>query len=531
MAETLVVVGSGPAAVSCAHALVSQGYAVTILDAGIELEPDRQQRVDRLRAQAPTDWDLRDLQMLREGSKATVGGVPVKRVYGSDFPYREVAAQLPMQAEHVTAFASLARGGLSNVWGAAVVPYRAEDIADWPVSAAELAPYYERVYGFMPLAAEHDDLEALFPLDAAAHQQQHLVPSPQAKALLDHLRRHQRTLAAHGFMWGRSRLAIQAAAGGGSLGCVSCGLCMYGCPHDAIYKSSHTLDRLVRADQVTYMKDIVVDALEETGGGVAIKAHDRRSGAALCFAADRVFVGAGALSSARIMLNSLPSRDVSLTMRDSQYFLLPLLGRYPAPSIEHVGAHTLAQIFIEVFDPQLGPHPVHLQVYTYNDLYTSAMKHLLGPLYGLARLPAGLALRRLMVIQGYLHSDLSSTASLTLRDGRMVVERQRQPAAARTVRKAVGKLRQHAGALGFVPISPMLKIGDPGQGAHIGGTFPMRAAPGPLESDTLGRPYGFTRVHLVDASVLPSIPSTTITVNVMANAYRIGSEWGRHGAA
>lgn len=528
MTQTLVVIGSGPASVSCAHALVSHGHAVTILDAGIDLEPDRQQRLDRLRGQAPAEWDRRDLEMFREGSKATVGGIPVKRVYGSDFPYRDVPSQLPMEIEHVKAFASLARGGLSNVWGAAVVPYRAEDIADWPISAAELAPYYERVYGFMPLAAERDDLETLFPLGDTARQQ--LTPSAQAKALLDHLRRHRRTLVAHGFTYGRSRLAIAASLANGAPGCVYCGLCMYGCPHDVIYKSSHTLDHLVRAGQVTYVRDVVVDALEETGEGVTIKAHGRHSGAAVSFAADTVFVGAGVLSTARIMLNSLPAGDLSLTMRDSQYFLLPLLGRHAAPDIERTGAHTLAQLFIEIFDPQLGPHPVHLQVYTYNDLYASAMKHMLGPLYGLAKPAAGVVLRRLLVIQGYLHSDLSSTASITLRNGRMLLKRQEQPLAARTVRKAVGKLRRHAGALGFMPISPMLEIGDPGQGAHIGGTFPMRAAPGPAETDTLGRPTGFTRVHLVDASVLPSIPSTTITVNVMANAYRIGSEWGQHGA-
>lgn len=529
MTETLVVVGSGPASISCAHALASHGRAVTILDGGVDLESDRQRTVDRLRTQALADWDARDVAQIREGSKATVGGIPLKRVYGSDFPYRDVAAQLPIRVEHVTAFASLARGGLSNVWGAAVVPYRAEDIADWPISAVELAPYYERVYSFMPLAAEHDDLEALFPLHSAALQ--HLSPSPQAKALLEHMRRHHRALAAHGFTAGRSRLAIQAAPGDGALGCVYCGLCMYGCPDDVIYKSSHTLDRLLRTGKVTYVRDTVVDALEENGAAVTIKAHHRLSGESIRLDADRVFVGAGVLSTARIMLNSLPqpARDAELTMRDSQYFLLPLLGRYAAPDIERIGAHTLAQIFVEVFDPRLGPHPVHLQIYTYNDLYASAMKSMLGPAYALARLPAGVLLRRLMVIQGYLHSNLSSTAAITLRDGRLHVTRQLHPASARTVRKTVRTLRRHARSLGFMPIAPMLKIGDPGQGAHIGGTFPMRVTPGPLESDTLGRPTGFTRVHLVDASVLPSIPSTTITVNVMANAYRIASEVCQHG--
>ena len=42
--------------------------------------------------------------------------------------------------------------------------------------------------------------------------------------------------------------------------------------------------------------------------------------------------------------------------------------------------------------------------------------------------------------------------------------------------------------------------------------------------DPLGRPQGWSRVHAVDASVLPSVPATTITFSVMANAHRIGWE-------
>ena len=72
-------------------------------------------------------------------------------------------------------------------------------------------------------------------------------------------------------------------------------------------------------------------------------------------------------------------------------------------------------------------------------------------------------------------------------------------------------------------MSRMLRVGLPGRGFHTGGTFPMRAAPGPFEVDGLGRPHGFTRVHLVDSSIFPSLPATTITLSVMANAHRIGS--------
>jgi hypothetical protein len=70
----------------------------------------------------------------------------------------------------------------------------------------------------------------------------------------------------------------------------------------------------------------------------------------------------------------------------------------------------------------------------------------------------------------------------------------------------------------------MLQMAEPGRSFHSGGSFPMREKPGAFESDCLGRPHGWTRVHAVDATVLPSVPATTITFSVMANAHRIGWE-------
>ena len=45
-----------------------------------------------------------------------------------------------------------------------------------------------------------------------------------------------------------------------------------------------------------------------------------------------------------------------------------------------------------------------------------------------------------------------------------------------------------------------------------------------ISTDLLGRPNNLKRIHCIDASILPSIPATTITLTIMANAYRIGSE-------
>ena len=49
----------------------------------------------------------------------------------------------------------------------------------------------------------------------------------------------------------------------------------------------------------------------------------------------------------------------------------------------------------------------------------------------------------------------------------------------------------------------------------------MSKTPNEFETDTLGQLNGFENLHIVDSSVLPNLPSTTIGILSMANAYRI----------
>jgi hypothetical protein len=62
----------------------------------------------------------------------------------------------------------------------------------------------------------------------------------------------------------------------------------------------------------------------------------------------------------------------------------------------------------------------------------------------------------------------------------------------------------------------MVQLSGPGKSYHFGSTFPHGGG-----SDLLGRIGDFRHIHLIDGSVLPSVPSTTFTLTVMANAHRI----------
>jgi choline dehydrogenase-like flavoprotein len=85
----------------------------------------------------------------------------------------------------------------------------------------------------------------------------------------------------------------------------------------------------------------------------------------------------------------------------------------------------------------------------------------------------------------------------------------------------VKKLFENRKSLKAIPIPKTLQILKFGRGFHTGASFPMRKSPSNFESDIYGRPYGLDRVHIVDSSAFLSIPATTITLTLMANAHRI----------
>jgi choline dehydrogenase-like flavoprotein len=516
-----VVIGSGPAGVAAAHALCDAGLRVTLLDAGGQIEPGRMEVFDALARSEPERWPPELVRRARDSFPVGLTHVPLKPAYGSLFPYALEDPDLPLARVGAETAPSLAYGGLSNAWGASILPYRARDLARWPVALRELAPHYEAVLRFVPIAAERDELAQALPLYTDAPGA--LRRGAQAETILRHLRHHAPALRAAGFTFGASRLAL-ATSPEDPRRCRHGGLCLHGCPYGAIYNAAHTLEQLVRAGRVEYRGGLYVERLSEVEGAVRIDFHRRgRPAERGRLSAARVFVACGALSSTRLVLESAGHARYSRRLADSQYYVIPLVSARAAPLAPARREVTLAQVFVELEDPRVSAHTVHLQLYGYNDLLLAALaRRLLLPAARVERLLAPL-LGRVVVAQGYLHSDDSPGLTLTRsEDGLRLVGDDVGPGAAR-VRRLVRRLAASARPLGLAPLPGLVQVGRPGKGNHLGGSLPMRRRPGPLESDTLGRPRGWERVHVVDAAVFPSLPATTVTLSVMANAHRIAA--------
>lgn len=523
-----LVVGSGPAGVACAMALVQKGQHVTMLDAGLELEPERQNVVDRLALQPSRQWQASDVSVLKENMDPDTSGVPLKYVYGSDFPYRNAQQTLALENQGSAVMGSLAKAGFSNAWGAGVLPYTAEELRDWPIDLEDLAPHYRAVLDFVDMSAADDDLSEKYPLYTSRHKL--LSPSAQTQALLGDLGKRREKLKRHGISFGYSRLAVRAAEKKDKPGCAYCGLCMYGCPYGLIYCSAQTLDALHQSGKFDYVKGVVCRKVRETSDGeVQVEAQSLESGEPMHFQAQRVFLACGAASTTRVLLESLEAFDQPVRMLDSQYFLLPMMRYRATRNVTSEELHTLSQLYLEITNPKLSSHTIHLSLYTYNELFLQAIEKMLGPLRSALGFVARDVAGRLVLCGGYLHSSESpglelrlsppssgSPAVLHMKGGSVRPSR-------RIVRKLAMQLFAQQWGLKAMPAFPMIQVTLPGRGFHTGGTFPMHRTPSGFQSDVWGRPAGMQRVHAVDASVFPAIPSGPITLSVMANAHRIAS--------
>ncbi len=500
-----IVIGSGPAGIAAAAALLSRGRRVILLDGGRLPEPEAEAR---RAAAAEGIWDAAARARWQAPQFAARPGQV--RKFGSDFAMEEPESTFSEWGA-VALRASRAAGGLSNLWGSAILPYARKDMAGWPVTAEELAPHYSAVLRLMPVSARQDGLTPAFPAISGAEGQ--VPPSLQAESLMKRLSARSAALAKAGVTAGFARQAV-------STSCRLCGQCLHGCPWGHVWSARQTLSRLRGDALLDYRPGSIVTRFSESADGVTLHLDDGSS-----VSGERAFLGAGVLETARILLASRPAPS-ELVLRDSQQAFLPALHPWRLAGRPDRGAfHTLPQIFLEIDDAGVSPFLVHAQVYTWNEFFPRDLIANYGHgLPGAAAMLSALA-RRLIVAQVFLHSDHSHRIALRLgADGRLEARVLENAGMAPTLDAA---LRRMSGALrlgGLVPLRAAARPGAPGSSFHVGASVPMAREAGPGQSDRLGRPAGLARLHVVDASSLPAIPATTITLSVMANAHRIAAE-------
>lgn len=524
---TALIIGTGAAAAGAALALRHrENIKITVIDIGLKLEADREQLVETLASSSPDEWNEHTIELLAKQPIASRNsGAPEKRIFGSDFPFRNAGQLTGLTAVKGanTSLISPAYGGFSNVWGSQIMPFTAAAFETWPVNAATMRCHYEAILRQIPFAGEEDDLAARFPL---MRQPAPLPPlSPRSLKVLKAYEKHKSRLNEGGITIGKARLAFDAEK------CIRCGMCMTGCPYGLIYSAAQTFDALRRTSRVTFYSGFLALKIIEMDNQVAVITKEIATGRTQRFEADRVYVACGAIGTTRLVANSLGLFDTDLPMLESQQFLLPLLSLRATEDPRNEHDFTLNQ-FNAIVAPNGGSVDIStLHFYTFNPAFIEGLPPALRA--HSAEWLRAQVLRRLTVAFGYLPSWNSSRLRAHigsqpdhLESPDLHISREAPPAGqSQMLRAVLLRLARSARMLDLYPLIPMLRLSAAGKSYHWGGSFPHTAdRPTIFSSDRLGRAGSWERTHLVDASVFPTVPAMTFGLTVMANAHRIASE-------
>jgi ferredoxin len=281
-----MTIGSGAAAAGAALALSHrENLEIAVIDIGLQLENDREQLIEAMASSSPEEWHGKTIELTsKQPVVSRNSGIPEKRVFGSDYPFRNVGQLdgLTTVNGSTASLISSAYGGFSNVWGSQIMPFTSAAFESWPANAATMQRHYEAILRHIPFAGEEDDLAAKFPLMRSPAP---LPPmSPRSLGVLAAYEKYRAQLNRRGITIGKARLALDAEK------CIRCGMCMTGCPYGLIYSAAQTFDILRRTNRVAFNGGFLAVRITEQANRVTVVTKEIATGQIRLFEADRVFV-------------------------------------------------------------------------------------------------------------------------------------------------------------------------------------------------------------------------------------------------
>jgi choline dehydrogenase-like flavoprotein len=522
-----IVVGSGPSGVSVALPLLEAGMRVLLLDGGRQRDAELPDGAYHdIRRDSSAQWRTflgRDLEALRAVGPPS----PKFSAPGARYAFEGFARSQRIEGDRIAVIGSLARGGLSNIWGAGIASYGDEELEAFPVTAAELLPSYERVARRIGVTGfGDDDLDS--GLDSRIPSLAPIRLSENANRLIRRYERQRAAIRALGIRVGRPRTAVLTEPRGGRGACAFCDMCLWGCKENAIYSAAHDLRTLQGFDGLDYRPGMLARSIGEVGEGFRVTVgNDEDAGQPATLTCRRLVLAAGALATTRLVLEMQGRFDESV----------PVLG---APGIgfalclpERIGGTVSTREFsMGQLSFIAEGHPQRLADEAYGTLFPASG---IPGSFVIDRMPLTRpgAIRLFRFLQPalllgncFLPGRYSRNTARLERDdqggSRLVVRGGVSDDLPRRIDRLKRQITRAFRRLGALAIPSSFSPIGPGEEIRYSGTFPMSRTPGPGEVDSCGELHGRPGLHLVDLSIFPSMPAKHHTLTMMANADRIG---------
>jgi len=475
----VIVIGSGPGGATAAHFLARAGIATTVLEGGPE--HGSLGLTVRVRGATLVHWSARPLARRLDA-------------VSFDNPQAEL-------------FEELAPGGLSNHWSNAVPRFSDIDFRDgtragesqtWPVGYADLAPWYDQVEPLLRIAGGTSD---------TPH-----VPAGKVRRVWK-LPRAWDTLAERARVQGRDVLTLPYTYGAETT--LS--------PTGNVFNA---FDRLVKpawkAGRLKVRFNARVIRLEwsaQTRGVTAVIYRDMTTGREERIPCGGVVVAAGALNTARILLEST-SDDFPLGLGNTE----GVLGRY-------LHDHPLGKLVIDLDKPVPVHPPLYISRPTLertDPLYAAAGAQWTGTMMVakslLSRHPGRMPWTGFSIFGTMAPTTENRVALDGTRRGDgtagMVLHIHHPPESQRLLEQTRDQIMELMGQAGLGPRLRVFHTEIAGNANHYGGTCRMHRSPRYGMLDAWGRMHAVRNVAVADSAVFTTGPEKNPVLTSMTLSAR-----------
>ncbi len=396
-------------------------------------------------------------------------------------------------------------GGLTNYWGATMLPFTSRELKDWPITKEELLPYYEKISQVAGLSAQSDQLNQYFEKDFSTRPP--LKPTPVLNLLNQSVNQEGKEKSFK-IVSGINRCGLETREND-SRHCVYCGECLAGCFKGSIYSAQLTIKEYLKDSRIKYKDGVKVSQIRKNDS-LEIELEDGH----LEKDFDKVFLAAGCPSSTEIILRSLKMKD-QLKMADNSVYVFPIFyfGRKPKGDNSYFA---LCNLILGCLPKNEKDHFAQVQVYPNFDYLwrynlPAWIWSLVKPIFSFLR-------SRIFWGRLYLHSDYSQSYSIQLKDNQILMDHIEQAHPGKYLKNLILSLRSSINSKGFYfpPIPPLRQRIN----SHYTSTIPFNGDK--IKISSLGEVM--PGVHLCDSSVFPNAPAVNPGFTIMANACRIADK-------
>ena len=463
-----VILGSGLSAIAAIHGIIDScrddSKKIFVIDAGITRDNDF---------------------ALKPRIETNKIPSPKFKIDDNRYVYESFKSLLNLTEDGFDAVGSLAKGGLSNIWGATIQPYTKRELSQFPYSYQGIGRIYSKIYRILTDSARDFGEEKRSSNDSDE------------------------------FVLDDPLLAINVRNGGGR----SCHLnsCANGCIYcnKNVFNSANELDDLMKSKKVEYMPDLFVKSVDHQQGQYTIKCTQISSKKCIDIKASTVYSCLGAISTSKVVLE--------MSKKDAQ---VPLLttpgGAFFMFSFKNFHKKNHQILSSQLFRGNLNNNSFEGNIFPFSEnLVMTYFGEKLGTVvHGIF---GSLVFSRLFIANIYFSSDLSSS-SVVRRNNEIKITAMITSDLRLAFKKTIKVIKRRLFLKGLFVLPIGAKLLFPGHDIHYGGSIPMRKNPQKNQCNFDGELHGCRKFYVTDSASMPFLASKGHSFNSMVNAYYVSSK-------